>query len=403
MSTFAWIDHSEKQRRQIQEAIDLFREKDTRDELGIAGIRDAFAGLMFPGTSTIQTRARYFFFVPWMYRQFEEKGTAASAISRAVRDYEIALIDTLATAADHAGTIGIEARQTLQRTPSSVYWNGLKVLGFCRSVGSQAEYHRSFDRIVSARRNLVKNDDGDVVSGSATATWAPIPRAPSGFPREATFVLTPDEAKCFRERVIEHDPESLFAHLIQRSHNPFDAEFVWDHPVVTGVGPRLQRELNHARNFSETMFGAVILYNLIVAELDPVNDKVREMCLGLVDEWRVLMSSRHAVHRDWDRQDFWNLLRETGAVPGTKTQWFVEAWIELALATDLRELVQHRAARELVAAREQDLKGPLARTRGGRARELWRGESGLGRLDYRWRSAQFVLDDVFRGLGELDA
>lgn len=38
MSTFTWIDHSEKQRRQMLEAIDLFREKDTRDELGIAGI-----------------------------------------------------------------------------------------------------------------------------------------------------------------------------------------------------------------------------------------------------------------------------------------------------------------------------------------------------------------------------
>ena len=37
MSTFTWIDHSEKQRRQILEAIDLFREKDTRDELpGVA-------------------------------------------------------------------------------------------------------------------------------------------------------------------------------------------------------------------------------------------------------------------------------------------------------------------------------------------------------------------------------
>jgi Family of unknown function (DUF6361) len=47
MSIFAWLDHSEKQRRQMLEAIDLFREKDTRDELGIAGIRDAFADSCF--------------------------------------------------------------------------------------------------------------------------------------------------------------------------------------------------------------------------------------------------------------------------------------------------------------------------------------------------------------------
>lgn len=34
--------------------------------LGFAPIRDAFADYFFPGTSTIQTRARYFLFVPWI-------------------------------------------------------------------------------------------------------------------------------------------------------------------------------------------------------------------------------------------------------------------------------------------------------------------------------------------------
>ena len=54
MSTFTWIDHSEKQRRQMLEAIDLFREKDTRDELGIAGIRDTFSDMLFLGTGARQ-------------------------------------------------------------------------------------------------------------------------------------------------------------------------------------------------------------------------------------------------------------------------------------------------------------------------------------------------------------
>lgn len=39
--------------------IDLFDEKDTRDELGLGAARDALSDLMFPGTSTIQTRLRY--------------------------------------------------------------------------------------------------------------------------------------------------------------------------------------------------------------------------------------------------------------------------------------------------------------------------------------------------------
>jgi len=30
-------------------------------------VRDAFSDLMFPGTSTAQTRATYFLLVPWYY------------------------------------------------------------------------------------------------------------------------------------------------------------------------------------------------------------------------------------------------------------------------------------------------------------------------------------------------
>jgi hypothetical protein len=49
----------------------LFRERDTRDELGVGVIRDLLADEFFPGTSTIQTRLRYMFFVPWIYQQLE--------------------------------------------------------------------------------------------------------------------------------------------------------------------------------------------------------------------------------------------------------------------------------------------------------------------------------------------
>src|SRR5664279_1959753 len=140
MSTFAWIDYSEKQRRQILEAIDLFREKDTRDELGVAGIRDAFSDMLFPGTGSLQTRARYFLFVPWMYLGFEAARVSSAEVARKGRAFEIALIDRLADSSDPAGTIGIQARSSLQRIPSSIYWNGLKLLGISQFPGSQAEY-----------------------------------------------------------------------------------------------------------------------------------------------------------------------------------------------------------------------------------------------------------------------
>lgn len=45
MSFLAWLDHDEAERRRMLEVIELFRERDTVDELGIGSVRDAFSNL----------------------------------------------------------------------------------------------------------------------------------------------------------------------------------------------------------------------------------------------------------------------------------------------------------------------------------------------------------------------
>ncbi len=42
-STFTWLDYSEAERRKMLDVIDLFGAKTTRNELGLGGVRDAFA------------------------------------------------------------------------------------------------------------------------------------------------------------------------------------------------------------------------------------------------------------------------------------------------------------------------------------------------------------------------
>jgi hypothetical protein len=42
MSAFVWLDYSERERRKMLDVVDLFIEHDTRDELGIGSVRDAF-------------------------------------------------------------------------------------------------------------------------------------------------------------------------------------------------------------------------------------------------------------------------------------------------------------------------------------------------------------------------
>jgi hypothetical protein len=66
-ATLTWLDHDTTDRERMNRILALFRERDTRDELGIGVIRDLIADELFPGTSTIQTRLRYMLFVPWIY------------------------------------------------------------------------------------------------------------------------------------------------------------------------------------------------------------------------------------------------------------------------------------------------------------------------------------------------
>jgi Family of unknown function (DUF6361) len=81
MSAFVWLDYSERERRKMLDAVDAFREHDTRDELGIGSVRDAFADMLFPGTSTIMTRVRYFLLVPWPYQRLERLRVRSAEIA----------------------------------------------------------------------------------------------------------------------------------------------------------------------------------------------------------------------------------------------------------------------------------------------------------------------------------
>jgi hypothetical protein len=146
MSTFVWLDYSERERRKMLDVVDLFTEHDTRDELGIGSVRDAFADMLFPGTSTIMPRARYFLLVPWAYQSLERRHVRSAEIATRARQAELNLVEPIERSDDNDGNIGKLAKTTLKRLPSSVYWQGLSVWGIRSFRGAQVQYHRSLDR-----------------------------------------------------------------------------------------------------------------------------------------------------------------------------------------------------------------------------------------------------------------
>ena len=395
--SISWLDFSEEERRRMIQVVSLFKQRDTRDELGFTQIRDGFAGLFFPGTTTIMTRARYFLFVPWMYRYFEQRKVPSSKIRGRVRKFEIHLIKDLMKSGEEAGVIGKRSGASLQRFPSSIYWNGLDTWGILKYRGYQFQYQRSLDGFYNRMRNQPQLESAEVV-GDIPANWDNnLPKIPSNFPKGATFELTIEDAIYLKERLLLSSGDSLLAYMVDRCQPEEDVPFAWLHPQLDEFPPDLQNKLSHARNFAETMQGAALLYNLMLAEKTEIEEWIEEYQEWIRDWYEeILMRENVLVH--WDRGEFWNLTDSFGSVY-YPTRRFVENWLDLLMENNrVNNPIDVDEFRRVVYDREVWLKKGRSRLVNPRQLELWGGAAGTGKLNFRWGIGNRIALDIQQGL-----
>jgi hypothetical protein len=406
VAEFIWLDYSEKDRRKMLDVVDLFKEHDTRDELGIGSVRDSFADQLFPGTSTIMTRAKYFLLVAWTYERLEKQRISSAQFPSRARRAEIDLIEVIAASSDSEGNIGKYAKTTLKRLPSSVYWQGLHVWGIRSFGGAQAQYYRSLDQHYlhadrhSRRAHKRDLENDDLIDSNWHAGLLP---APGKFPNECSLSLTADEAQYLRERIrLSRSAGSLLAELVAHRERCDPVDFIWWHPHLAELPAKLRQQIDHARNFSELMHGAPLLYNLILSEQERLEDRVADYRSRFAD-WARSINERSSILKTWKRSDFWEHAKARKALIGEGTYDFVNAWWDYALGANPSELVDKPPVRSLITDRERRLKKDLARIGNPRARELWNGEAGSAQLEFRWQISQNLLSDIFDGLGRTDA
>lgn len=398
-SSISWLDFSEAERRKMVEIVSLFKERDTRDELGIATIRDSFADLFFPGTSTLQTRARYFLFIPWLYRNYESSHVSSAKIPTRLRQDEINLIDALIRAGESASVIGQRSGASLHRFPSSIYWIGLQSWRICHFPATQDQYQRSLDNWNEHQRirlevDELNQDDGFLVN------WDPdLPAKPEGFPSQANFALTEREASYLKERLLMSCTESLLAYLVENTQ-PIDESirFPWFHPSFETFPPRLQNWLTHARNFSEALHGAALLYNLKLAELAKKEELVSEYHESL-EQWHARISIRKEAWPNWNRVEFWTQAARPGVNVPSLSRKFVDEWLDYLFANgQISQPEKNKEMCSLVEKRERYLKGSRSRFKSKRHLDMWSGASFAGQIDYRWRIARRITNDILEGL-----
>ena len=402
-SAFGWLDYSEAQRRQMLEVVDLFRDKGTLDELGFGSVRDAFSDHFFPGTSTIQTRARYLLFVPWLYLRIERDRVPEARLEKRAREDQAALALALQRGGEGEaqGVIGIQAGESLQRTPAAIYWTGLRRFRIWRFSGSIAQRYAAIRRAGSTG-GPVRSDDDELVERTAIPGWdANLPKEPPDLLGSATLSLRSEDAEYLRERIVSEAPGSLLALCIDGTRRLSAVDYPWLHPGVAGFPPLLQAELRHAHRFSVAAYGAALLYNLMLAEM--ADAAGMPVGAGLVDQRRSQMhewadeTASGGVLSGWRMTELWSTVCDKGHAISYQTRQFIEELVAIMQA-DPRRLADNADARRAIRRRELALKGGLARLTHRRALERFTGSAGLYRQTYRWPNVKRIVGDIQEGL-----
>lgn len=421
MPVLQWLDFSPTEREEVLTLLESQKDKSTVDELGLGLVRDAISDHLFPGMSTIQTRARYFLFVSWLLRDLERGNVSDDRLVLTLRQREVALIKALLATEDerhggrHAGLIGRESGDTTKRLPSTIYWSGMRRLGLYKGTGSLQEYLSDLpDLRRQRRRHGASIEDGESSDGDAgPITWDRcLPNPEPDFLHQTDFALTPQEARYLMEKVLGLQSESKNICLLQWMVRHLDARTValleapWSLLENTDRWPplpaTLRAELVHAHHFALCTRVLTAVYYRLLA--------VRRRDLELADYDDLLLDSladlsQHASElRDWynDLPAFWQWISLVNPRL-QRDRPFIEEWLSTlaneGFAVTNPSVLTGTTVERWMQARERRLKGSLARMGNPPVLQRWNAPEWIGLADYRWRTARDIVTDILTGLG----
>ena len=389
-----WIDFSKAERDKVLDVINLLQEEGAVDELGIGIIRDGFANIFFPGTSTIQTRAKYFLIVPYVLNEAADGkyGRDYNSIMKRI-DEEERWCGNRLLENDKDGVIGARVLPNawVARKPSNIYWNGIKTFGIFKESSlsipnyikivstllKQKEVFKLGNRNDEADEN--DKDDKDAGDIASFQFWNLSDTYRTNWRDNLTIQLLPNEAVFLREQIMKSIPDSLFAYLIQ---NKIDVDKYGSFEALTEdlrgkVNPDLEELMLLACDFNRLVYMARVRYNILLS--DGNNETAN-------NEWEMLQTMLSLVHQI-DLEAIFKRLNVTNH----KLKSFLRS-LKAAFSNSNIEEVDR-----LISEREEDIKGK------NRAKLNHVGEYpvdawiGGGWLDYRLGDAKRLIKDIYNG------
>lgn len=391
-----WIDFSKDERSKVLNVIDLLSEDGTLDELGIAPIRDGFANIFFPGTSTIQTRAKYFLIVPYAMADLERsKESKPQVIMNKMDAIERRCGEVLLQTSDDGiiGSRNLKSGNWVKRTPANIYWAGIRKYGiFTGGTMSMPEYVRTscalkmqkttLKSLGNRRDEAEENNRDDADSGGLfSMTFWKLPDYDSeNWVESVNVELTETESQYLKTQILENCGDSMMAFILKNDRRDIvelDGFEGMNAGVITIFPQAIQEDYRLAKAFSDFIYGARIRYNIILSQGQNT---------AAISEWGIYEPNM-AKYSDLDINTIFSRLKVYN--PNLKS-------FLLDLQTNMKS-GDIEAIDQCITKRECQIKG-ASRAKLMRAGEFdvnnWIGGT---HLDYRFSSAIKIIKDIFDG------
>ena len=404
MAQFGWIDFSPKDRQRVGTILELMKPSGQVDELGIGTIRDALADRLFPGISTIQTRAKYFFIIPYILQDFlriPASERSRKTPSKYLDDREHEIMWNLAELYKSRGeentsrVIGITKKrgERIVRRPSEIYWNGLNTFKCIDSKGLSANAFlnnankSSIETLAHSIEEEDNKDDADAGFENFFNVKVPVKE---NWESNLDLKMSYEEASFLREAIKDLD-NTLLSFIVSnpevytefKTANSFSdfAKFCVDREI----GDELKADLILAHDFAELMVGAHLAYNQELQNHFYNNNPFDEKW----DDWYDNFKGRMIAPEAFDPNQLFTYTNSN------KAGWFVNEW--WALLND--DILDHSKKSHILKRQERLAKGIKARIHNNKRTDIKESvQLGLGRLDYRFGNAKIIINDIFDGL-----
>lgn len=359
-----WFASSANEVAKARAVLRAMKPQGILDELGFLVLLGAISDRLYPGISTVMTRARYLLFVPAIFRHIEERGLARGKNADLVsRDFQIRLcLALMQTNAEDAGIIGKRNNGLVLRPPSSVYWNALTVFGIATRRTSESSYLASIAKRAAPTRTITDDDrvQHEMESDELWSEDVPIAGLISDdgeFAAGTSLALSRAEASYLRGRILDHeakDEPSLLGYLLNHEARADGATdwyaFPWE---VPNLSPELARITDHARRLSLLARGSQLQYDSLLFAKRQVDDP------GTLEAFTAWWEHSAETLRTWDIDDFCAMKCVSYAARDDK---FLRTWRDaIASCNSAKAAFSSAAARDLVLRRERALRGNKAR------------------------------------------